>query len=164
MPYAVLEVDWHGSPFCWLGLMSSFNWISIVRPSIEWLFLNRSSILSRIFVLLSSTVMFRIMFVFRLPCNPISISSNQSGPTFVSLFSVRRLGYITLLFSVLTSTSASPLNFIGFLLTSTKHFVVTVSFFWIVIGGIMVIGIQYQWWLLLALLPPKGLFCRSLSG
>ena len=87
---------------------SSFNWTSIFRTCIVWLFLNRSSNSSRIFVLLSSTVMFRIMFVLRLPCNPISNLSNQSRPSngCVSLFSGIRIGNITLLFCVLTSTSS----------------------------------------------------------
>ena len=89
-----------GLPFCWMGLTPSFTWISIVRPSIVWLFLNRPPNSSRVFVLLSSTVMFRIMFVFRLPCNPISSLSNQSMPSnvCVSLFSIIRIGNITLLF------------------------------------------------------------------
>ena len=95
-----------------------------------------------IVMLLSSTVMFRTIFVFQTPCNPISSLSNQSRPNSgcVSLFSVIRIGSITFLFSILTSINASPLSLIGFLLTSTNYFFVFVSFFRLIIGGIMVIG------------------------
>ena len=117
--------------FCWIGLVSFFSWISIDKPSIVRLFLNRSSNSLKIFSLLSTMVLFRIMFVFLLPCKRISGLSNQSSPSSgcVFLFSVMSIGSTTLLFSVLTSTSASPQNFIGFLLTSTKNFVVFISFF-----------------------------------
>ena len=102
-----------GLPFCWTGFVSFFSWMSIVKPSIVWLFLNRSSNALRIWLLLSSMTLFRIMFVFRLPCSPISSLSNQSSPKncCVFLFSVMNIGNVTLLFSVLTSTSASPLIF-----------------------------------------------------
>ena len=66
-----------------------------------------------------------------LPCKPISNLSSQFSPNngCVSLFSMISIGRFSLLFSVLNSTMASPLHFIGFLLTSTKHFVVSLALF-----------------------------------
>ena len=83
-----------------------------------------------------------MMFVSWLPCKPISNLSSQSNPSrgCVFFFSVIRIGNITFVFSVLTSTIASPLNSIGFLFTSTKHFEVALICFGVIIGGIIVTG------------------------
>ena len=69
-----------GRPFCWIGFVSFFNGMSMVRSLIVWLFLNRSSYSFMIFCRLPSVSMCRIMFVFLFPCSPISNLSNQSSP------------------------------------------------------------------------------------
>ena len=93
-----------GRPFCCIGLTSFFNWISMVRSLIVWLFLNKSSYSLMILFLLSSSAPWRITFVFLLPFNPISSLSSQSKPNsgWVFLFSVNKIGSISLLFSVFT--------------------------------------------------------------
>ena len=131
-----------GRPFCCMCLASFFNWMSIVRSVMVWLFLNKSSCSLMIFFRLSSSSTWRITFVFLLPYNPISSLSSQSNPNngCVFLFSVIMIGSVSLLFSVFTSTIASPLNLMGFLFTSTKVFVVFYIYFVVIIGGTIVTG------------------------
>ena len=85
--------------------------------------------------------MFRIMLVF-LPCSPTSSLFSQSNPNndCVLSFSVMSIDSTTLLFSDLTSTFASLLNFIGFLFTSAEHLVAFFSSIGVKIGGIIVMG------------------------
>ena len=67
---------------------------------------------------------------------------NQSNPSngWVFWFSVMSIGSFSLFFLVLTSTIASPLNFIWFSFTSTKHILSFLSSFGIFFGRIIVIG------------------------
>ena len=128
-------------PFWWIGFVSFFNRMSIVRSFIVWFFLKRFSTSSKIFSPFLLAVMFRI-FVSWLPCRPISSLSSQSSTSkgCVFFFSVIKMGSLIFVFSVLTSTSASPLIFIGFLFTSTKHFEVTLISFGLIFDGIIVTG------------------------
>ena len=114
----------------------------MARSLIVWLFLNRSSYSFTIFCRLSSVLICRMIFVFVFPYNPISSLSSQSSPNkgWVFLFSFISMGSVILFFSVFISTIVSPLNFIGFLLTSTKLFVVLCISAVLIIGGIIVTG------------------------
>ena len=104
--------------------------------------LNESSYTLMIFSHLPSVSMCRIILVFLLPCSPFSNLSSQSKPSSgcVFLFSVISIGNTSLHFSVFTSTVASPLNFIGFLFTSTKHYAVLRNSIGVNIGGLIVTG------------------------
>ena len=95
---------------------------------------------SFVFVHMSYHVM--MTFVLLPPCRAISNLSNQSRPIsgWIFLFSVMRIVNISLLFSVFTSTIASTFNFVGFLFTATKLFLVFFISIGLIIGGIIVTG------------------------
>ena len=96
------KVDRHCPSFLLYRFVSCFKCISMKRSLIVWLFPNRSSCSLMIFSRLPSVSICRIIFVFLLPCRPISSLSSQSRPKSgcVFLFSVTRIGNTFLHFSV----------------------------------------------------------------
>ena len=126
--------------------------------------LNRSSKLLKIFVLFSSIVMFLSFFVFLLICGRISSLSNQSssnsGCEF--LFSVMSIRNTTLILFLFSLSQCFAFEFYrNFVYVYESFFFI--SFFGVIIGGMIVIGIQYQQ-CSIGCPSAIGLLYRNLSG
>ena len=122
-----------GLPFCWIGFVSFFNWMSIVRSFIVWLFLKRFSNSLKIFSPFSLAVMFRMIFVSRFPCSPISSLSSQSNPRrgCVFLFSVIRMGSTVFVFFRFDFYHRFPLEFDWIFVYINETFWGRFDFFWV---------------------------------